>query len=512
MKYLLYLIVPLFLIAINSYAINQCDINSINYQLNQFEDSYKSTLYGSGYDELSQFYNHCKSQIDPKTALRINYALARAKFQPENTQECNDPFKYDKVSCMPDDLNLEKPRGNKDYSWLLNNHLSLEDKQMLYTILIANDVPKRIPHFLFPANLRSVILERTIIPNISKDFDGLSTGCAPHDCNKQGLLWVDIQKGASLIGVLEGHYLVLTSKFYSINAVPRKAKQEIKKLALDFFSKQLQDLEQARVLYFDISSKKASVFSLAWLDGDSSLQFADPSIPNYDEPVKVIKLPPPKPSEDDGPDDPPYPITCRIYPKFAIVTHGPYEIIKKRDKRSETFSLCNMKSDGTDETDNGREITEGVVDNVIFYPYDEKFGLVSALILNSNLLEPDEYSRDTVIRYKQGTLSFQRTDSTSTTKKTSASYNLPLKIKCNPSKNNPQCWAEILAKNAKESFVNSSNIKAPNCDTVYKQYPNLEKEHPDGSRLLITARVSIPDIKHAQITYLGGETTCEILP
>lgn len=259
---------------------------------------------------------------------------------------------------------------------------------------------------------------------------------------------------------------------------------------------------------------------MAWLDGDFSLQFADPGIPDYDKPEKVIKFPPPKPSPDDAPDpDSPSPIICRIYPKLAIVTHGSDETINKRSKRSKTSDLCRMSyvygigNDNRPNIDgianNDRPNIEGVVDNAIFYPYGDKFGPVSDLVLTSGLLEINENTKDTTIRYKQGTLRFQRTSSDTTGKKISASYNLPLKINCYPSKNNPQCWAGILAMN---SFVNSSNIKAPNCDAVYKQYPNLAKEYPDGSRLLITTRVSIPDIKHAEIIYLGGETTCESLP
>lgn len=272
-----------------------CDDNWLNYERDSFQTLYQKQNYEKAYDQLNFYADTCKKFIKPQIALWIKNDLALAIQKTGDMQKSlqilatieKDPnysdaspalkkaVAFNKNKCsviLATPEKLDTPKGDKEYAWLLNRKLiSSGSTDELFSKLISQAVPTGNPSDLFG------------IPDLTRTFAtelGLRTiadGDAPRDgyyvnsnaiwnenSEVRGILWVNINEGTSVAGFLQGDKIAITSKFYSPQTIPTKAKQAIKKIAEDYFKEYSQP--KAQVLFYDIEKKKTEKFPYAWLD------------------------------------------------------------------------------------------------------------------------------------------------------------------------------------------------------------------------------------------------------
>ncbi len=236
-------------------------------------------------------------KIDPQTALWIQNDLALAIYKTGDFQKCLDIIEtiednpnfshaspalkkavaFNKQNCvlsMKKPGQLDKSKGDKEYSWLLNKNLSDSEKQNLFKMLIAQACPGGTPGDVMGIpclenSFSSELAARSYPPEIKDRRYGIASDCIPHDAAIRGIIWVDIHDGTSVVGFIDGEIVYLTSKFYNSKSIPSKAKRDIKEIAAGVFKEWNKDPEKMTVYFHNVENSNGTVDTLPfnWLNG-----------------------------------------------------------------------------------------------------------------------------------------------------------------------------------------------------------------------------------------------------
>lgn len=507
----------------NGKLIPACDKNWINYERDSFLNLYKKHDYNFAYKQLKFYLQKCNNQIPPQKKLWIENDLALAMQKSGNITECirittametnphyafaskalKNAVEYNIQQCTSDSLTpgkLDKPKGNKEYAWLLDTTLSAKEKNDLFVQFISQITPEETPTTQFTNNFKRIVLGGTEPPAIKDGRYGISSTVAPSDPSKRGILWVDTHRGTSIVGFIGEPFIVLTSKFYNVDNYPQKAKQDIKELCLKILKEQHQDPATKKIAVYDTATEKGIVLPFLWFDGTQKYLESETEKETYDKPERTV-------TTDLGPNRYNFnqrkKLVCSIYPHFAVLNLYDETTVKAnvhhRLKNTAISDLCSKEFTGKKISFDGG--VSGVVNNFLILPsmsfninaqrHEAKIQIFD--VFSGKKIFSTEYDWEkpfNVIR-KEG--------------KVGVSYYYPMDIMCNPTKNNPTCWQEILKKNNVDPAI---KIPAPNCELTYKARPNILTEYPDGSRLKIMARAYVSDITQPKMNFISGQPVC----